>query len=313
MVHLSLGEDGRINSIRPAPNEMRQRILHFEAEAQRIALETPSHEEGINISRVNRFIERQGLPVRPAILIYPEEAPLLRERLAVIGWQDRMVDKLGTTDSDGVLWEGGYIDRLGAAIIVRNRAAEEVNGPLYTECTVVHELAHADFYDTIAYSSDPLRYHLPRRGLVIASTPPDPQALGVTLEEGLPAFLEVGYLREEGGLPHGVLGKPGWRITGSGDALPNEYVWKDPNHPDGALVSTPALMGYGIELLVRARPELYSTLIGARRSVQHLRQVPRLLHSIRPGLYDDLRKLSYSKEDFSIALRNIKASLGMRL
>jgi hypothetical protein len=85
-------------------------------------------------------------------------------------------------------------------------------------------------------------------------------------------------------------------------------------HRDGyRLPPTGALAGYAIGLLADEEPALHDALVASRGSIGGLRDVAKILNSIQPGLYKDLRKLQYNKDDFSAGLKLVKDALKSRV
>lgn len=75
------------------------------------------------------------------------------------------------------------------------------------------------------------------------------------------------------------------------------------NYPNPAVAAT------GLEMLCEKIPTLRQTLIEARSDVEKLREIPKLINAIKPGLYMEIQKCDYSHEEFLRVQNTIKEAL----
>jgi len=274
-------------------------FLAYWAEArQRLMEATPSREEGIDVARVASYFAKKGLAVRPHILLTPEDVPEFRRVLAANGISNNVAEK----DS----FIGGYLHEVGLTFVVRDPAMEAANGPGFSEATLVHEKSHSSgkYYDmALLKTEDGTELFQPlRQGHNVAGQ-------GGFIEEAFGAVVEMDYIQNELGLPHGFSGIDGFMDTDLGQ-IPGKYIAKAPN---GAIAyGSSALAGYGFELLNAKDPEIIPALYRARNNVDGLREVAYRIERVSPGLYRNLRDLSYEDtgDDFKRGLDLIRRASG---
>jgi hypothetical protein len=80
---------------------------------------------------------------------------------------------------------------------------------------------------------------------------------------------------------------------------------------DGKTIGAPftAIAATGVEMLCEKIPNLKQVLIEARSDIEKLREIPRLINAIKPGLYLEIQKCGYSQEEFARVQNIIKEAI----
>lgn len=280
-----------------------------------------SDDDGIDIAGIDAWLTGKGLPVPPAVIMRLDAATAYREALAGAGYTFASFDAVLGLTHDHLQISGAYLHEIG---MVLSRRIKDLHG--YMHAHLVHEKAHA-FTLPVIMTVESVGHHigpdghliddwdmqLPRVGLTMPTSGPQ---LGNFFEEGFATLMAAEYTRDALGLPDELwpdqmplpTGMDGCSVPPLLATLPAGYVWKSTT-PGVPVWSATAFAAAGIELLAQARPALYEALIRARRHVQGLRDVARIVEEIHPGLYSRLRRAPYSTEGFTAALRDIRTIL----
>lgn len=283
-----------INSERPsAIVEVRKKLL------KKFPIEEV---EGLNLNRVESFMTDLGLEIKPYIIIDREDLRRVKRTM-------KPYDFLG-----GILYKrknniGIYNTPLGISIILRDPEDEELNGSIFTEGMIVHELGHSSSQHQDLVQTKPNSFQTSRVGFYF----PGKRGSSGFIEEGFADMIRARYVaknatrsevqhlvaavaargfrqvRIEDTIPLGLEGGPLFPIP-----LKYFYVGKD------ALSSTTgsSFAGYAIELLCKKIPTLEKSMVLGRTSVEGLREIARLINGVSPGLYQRLQKGNYSYSDY---------------
>lgn len=288
--------------------ELAPRDLDFEKEllARRTEVleeweRLPSQEENLDIPRVTTFLAELGMEYRSAkIMDRRSYRRLNRKTYGVL---------VGKLQNSAVARYDGYHDFI---VLERNYADEDLNGTYSTEGIMVHEQIHANAgYADMVYSTDFTLMGLMRNKQgAVARTGfgTNFPSRGTFFEEGFASLCQGMYvgrrLRENRIDPAEIVETPSPSFKPL--KIPRKYVaWSNPHAAAGLrsrnlfslgnelCTDYSSVAGYGMELLIGQRPELFECLVSARHSVESLRKLPRLLNAIEPGLYSTLAELGY--------------------
>lgn len=117
---------------------------------ERIFAEIPQDLEGINIERVEKYIQEQGYDTVPYMVIDKKNRPdlyqLMRTDESYSHWDENKGE------------EGGFYDiNLQMVVIYRDQELEKKNSAVYTESMLVHELSHASITKIAVTTSKGIR------------------------------------------------------------------------------------------------------------------------------------------------------------
>jgi hypothetical protein len=210
---------------------------------------------------------------------------------------------------------------LDLAFIRRDREREKVNGSVYSEGIILHELIHSA-YKYKQYVKDDNKISSPRIGFGLTRNEKNERnrekyPWGNFLEEGFAEFMKCEYaeknidgetnknldkkIREMGFDPATFLML--WASTKSGERYEvSRKYWSI--EKDKLEWGTSSLCAEGLEILCEKIPELRQVMIEARSDINKLREIPKLINAIKPGLYTEIQKCEYTAEDF-IRVQNI--------
>jgi hypothetical protein len=273
-----------------------------------------SHDDGLDVRRVDRFLAARGLSAPPAVLLTKPEVAAFRDTLLDrFGWSTRSLDLMASPSSGQTWTAGGYEASLGLVVMIRDYAMERLNGPGYTEALLVHEKAHGNDVDNNVMcekEDGQFSYFHNRTGFSCAEQGPSTGAptQGSFLEEGFADYLAGEYSTSQlgrwyGPWPYGD--RP--PLDAPLDQVPDQYFWRDAYHPGCLAFGFGVLAASGLKLLMDRDPRLWPALVSARTSVKGLRDVARIVESADTGLYDRLRRLDYNTDDFAAGFTTIQA------
>lgn len=274
--------------------------------------------EGINTERVEEFIKEKGMEIKPYIVVEKEDLTRMQD---IIGCLGSFGEVLNNELVQG-LKVGGlalYQAEMDLVIALRHRDAERVNGGIFTERMLVHELAHASSGHR-GYTKGRPGLNLPvvsRKGFCLSSD--RKSNWGELIEEGwaemqhadyfaryatqeerarIESALRLGTLGMEDTIPTGMALGVIWVNVSRGEPLPLpvKYIFLRPDGTPGA--STASLAGYALEILCKKNPSLAPAMVGARQSSEGLRKFARILHETSPELYKKLQVGDYSAREF---------------
>ncbi len=261
-----------------------------------------SQTEGLNIKRIESFMQEEGLEVKPYFLVAEEYIDTIVERVGHTGFLYNWA---------GPKVQGAYLEELDVVLVKRLKQNESYAGPIFTEGILIHELAHASslWYGCI---KSPQGVCTARIGFHVTNKSEMSQ-----LEEGFADSLRARYMRRY--LDPKTLNKfakaLGRRTINIGDKL--MFPWKTEQLPipleyliieqNGLVrVPGPAPAGYAIELLGKQAPELRKQMIQARRSLEGLRTVAKTIENIKPGLYSKIQSAKSPGELLAITIEALK-------
>jgi len=289
--------------------------------------------EGLDIGRVKDFMKECGLPVIDLVMIENEDIPQLSQIL-----------KKKYPDSDANFSEevlGRYFSEMELCFIRRKRNNEKDNGAIRTESTLIHELIHgASKYASLYIKSDE-GYTNARIGFFVDNThltrkeenktdqkENKKAPWGEFLEEGFASMIEGEYTqrympektREEldknfiklGFSPkntHDTVRINFHAGIGYGYSVSEKFLFLDPTQEDGLSWSVASIAATGLEMLCEKEPKLRQVLIEARNDISKLREIPRLINAIQPGLYMKIQKCDYDAKDFARVQNIIKEAI----
>jgi hypothetical protein len=86
--------------------------------------------------------------------------------------------------------------------------------------------------------------------------------------------------------------------TGYADIfIPSKYLFSSEENEKISYIYS-SFAAYGLELLCKENPFLFSAIVKSRSDIESLRSVPKIIDNAYPGLYSELNKLRYEEEDF---------------
>jgi hypothetical protein len=264
---------------------------------------------GLDTKRVERFIEEKGLSVKPYIIFDSNDS----DRLEKITANSNLPRNAFHNGAHGL-----YSPDMDLTLVRRDKKLEKVNGGIYTEGLLAHELAHASSMYQGYVTSDKQRFYTRRVGfcLPLNNTP-----WGWLLEEGwadmhraeyfakfatveqkskIDTVMQFGQLNLEDTVPI---------TTPRGDILPIPVKYLNLTENGGPTIKSSAYAGYALELLCKKNPSLYSILKQARGSVEGLKKLAVQIDKISPSLYRFLQTSEYSEEDFSNKLQGVVSKI----
>jgi hypothetical protein len=264
--------------------------------------------DGLDIERVAEFMWLNNLPIIDFIAYDEEDIPVLNELLKGL-ISVKMED------------EGMYVSPIDLIFIKRQRVRCHLNGSVYDEATLVHEFGHgASEHAHFARKIPTKRIKQTRDGFRIyniLNKKGDDVPWGNFLEEGFAELLSGEYREEntsseisqkiKNRQDNWIRENDGWQYDTPLKYL--SYYSIDEKGVMGISYAIPSIAAVGLEMLFKKNPELRQTLIQARSNVEKLREIPKLINAIKPGLYAEIQKCGYSEEEFSRVQNIIKEAI----
>ncbi|MFA5830519.1 MAG: hypothetical protein WC878_01685 [Candidatus Paceibacterota bacterium] len=262
--------------------------------------------DGLNIERVKDFMKERNIPIEDFIVFYDEDIPEINKILGGVYDIGEMVEH----EASGV-----YVSELRTVFVRRNHNREDV----FEEGTIVHELSHA-LNGYPQYLSRKKTLTNPRSGFLLKIN--KNFGWGDFLEEGFAELLTGEYLsqyvpEEIEARRETILMKSGIHINdndiavlpanGSKSEVFTKYIRIDKNNDLG--VSKSAIAATSLEMLFKKEPKLRQTLIEARGNIEKLREIPKLINNIQPGLYVKIQKCEPTDSDFMRVQNIIKEAI----
>ena len=268
--------------------------------------------EGLNLNRVEDYIQSQGLLLGNYILFEESDLAKIGEIIGRIGLD---TSHLFMIDSNEVYCSGVYVPIIDLAFIRRDNNLEKTNGPIYTESVVVHELAHASAVVN-QYVVKGKEYGVPSSGFVQPNEINSKNNWGQFLEEGFAELLQAEYyaanisqLEKDRLIDNQVYYAPlGMDILAEDRSargvtwIPIKYRRLDAQGRPTFSVSSPC--GYGLELICRQYPALRDLIVQSRKSNKAISQIAQTLNNINPGLYTMLQTGQKLSESSAISFKN---------
>jgi len=256
--------------------------------------------DGLDIERVCEFMWSKNLPVSDFVFFDVEDIPKLQEILG------EKIDVRSLVSDAG----GAYLPTLDLILIARDREKEKINGLVYSEKVLIHEQTHAaNSYDK--YTKTEEGVYRPRSGFIIMRG--EKLLRGCFLEEAL-AEMQSGDYFEQNISPKikkniqqlyrdrkFVSLRAAFELLG---CEVSEKYFDVIDNGESFGWSPAAIAATGLEMLCRKQPKLKEIIIEARSDIEKLREIPKLINDIKPGLYTEIQKCEYTAEDF-IRVQNI--------
>ncbi|TRZ53580.1 hypothetical protein D4R99_00595 [bacterium] len=272
-----------------------------------------SKTDGLDIERVKDFIKERNLSVTDFVIFEDEDIPLLQELFEKINngkVRDAAVDFL-SSESGGI-----YLQDMNLLLVRRYRNIE----PLFEEGLLVHEMSHGSS-EHLCYVRDSETEEIthPRAGFAIVG---NEFSWGWLLEEGF-ADMMRGEYTEKNMLPENKekilenlneagLSVVSGRLSLFPKGLDYEVPLKNVIRVTTSGISTTgdtAIASAALEMLCEKEPKLRQTLIEARSDIEKLRNVPKLINAIKPGLYLEIQKCGKGKAEFARVQNIIKEAI----
>lgn len=253
--------------------------------------------------RIGSFCKRMGLSEHDVYYLYPENRRAFEEAVSSIA-----------PPEDTPEWQGEYNGVTDTARVHRDKQLESENGVQLTESFGVHEVAHASGGSNLRVNFRESDVRSDISNLVLRSGFSISRA-GMEGLEKRNIFLEEGFAELMRGLyVHKFLNRPngfGAETASRNEAfseLPRKYdiTNKGEVSPFGAS----SLAAYAVELLIMADPSIASSIVAARYSGAALRDLYQKINAIDKHLVGNLRKLSYSSQDFGKGLGCVAMACG---
>lgn len=269
-----------------------------------------------DISIAQQYFESRGMPISPVVILGPEE---FAEACRLSG-EPRDPDAIGgffSNDRTIVKQQTGematYNISLGVLIHESGHSTGGYNPRIVLE---THDGQNGNLRASIATPRGFRKYNSAAPDLKVHDT-------GGYFEEGFSDLNRVDALTELGREPRfdgAMRAEMGCTYVGEGQETPlpdltsQELIiparfamgakTPDSEGKGGGIITAPAgIAAYGLELMDKAAPGLRETMIASRRDPKQQAQVIRLIESIRPGLYKELRQLPTTFEGATKGLR----------
>lgn len=281
-----------------------ERVLRFErVKSEVISAFQKEKIVGLDLNRAEDFIRSNGMEVKPYIIIGREDQDLLNRISGSSGLFRNVNFKEGVGG-------GIYIPEIDMVVVIRDPEKERLNGVIYTESILVHELAHASsMYRGFIkpFGKDVDAYMTPRSGYCL---PNSNSEWGWFLEEGFAELLRGKYKSKymnrldknklERSFNYGELDWDDTLQTPDEDNIilpsPLKYADLRSNGVPGNKSSSYA--AFALELILKRDPEIFPLLCEARKSLPSLRKLAKRLNKVSDGLYLYIQKGPYNMESF---------------
>lgn len=268
--------------------------------------------DGLDIERVCEFLWSQNLPVSEFRFFDEEDIPKLQKIFGKI--LDVRNDLAGGH-------AGTYLSGLDLILIPRDRVLGSVNGSVFEEGLLIHEQAHAaNLYEQYA-KTNTMQYR-PRQGFDLNNvhfrkyneageleTSKERIPWGNFLEEGFADMKRGDYIKQNISATmrekvHQRNKGTDWKtFSGSTYEVSDKYVFLLSSGEALGCASS-AIAATGLEMLFKKQPKLMNVMFEARSDIKQLREIPKLINAIKPGLYFEIQKCGTSQDEF-IRVQNI--------
>jgi hypothetical protein len=242
-------------------------------------------------------MRERGLPMTDFIFFEEEDIPKLKEMFASVSGADSFFS--GN--------RGKYIPEVNLLFVRREEENEKINGAIFTEGLLIHELAHSTSKHK-QYIKKGNEIFVPRLGFAFNYQQLSSIFRGGLLEEGFADLLRGDYIEQnitkenrekiEKERPN-TFDEYGFDVS-------DKYMYFTEKGVD--LVSS-SIAATALEMLCKKEPKLKQTLIEARTDINKLREIPKLINAIKQGLYSDIQKCDYTVEDFARVQNIIKEAI----
>ncbi|MFA5830770.1 MAG: hypothetical protein WC878_02970 [Candidatus Paceibacterota bacterium] len=299
----SLEKIKRVERLTEMPEEwrvLREKILNnFESKT-----------EGLDIERVCEFMFSHNLPVTDFLFFDKEDIPQLQRWLGKVYNMDNFIP-----DHTGSYVQAVHFFIMNLVLVLRQRQTEEENGSVYTEGQLIHELAHGSSEHQLFVNTPDSGKLQPRSGFGLSNNKKrEGFSYGTFLEEGFADMLCGDYMKKN--ILSEVKKKIFKKLESLGfdtrlesislSSVKADCGIKYIDLRDGELhYGETSIAATGLDMLCAKQPKLKQVLFEARSDIEKLREVPKLINKIKPGLYMEIQKHAlYTKEDF-IRVQNI--------
>lgn len=302
-IHLAKKRNG---SLVPSARDIEAENTYTEQSSVLVAslYELPNDTEGLDIDRINKFLDSIGASKKPQLFFRPT---MFKEALKLIGSNSQ--------EPSGLYFEG-----LGISLVQRDLALEALNGTALTESFAIHEAVHSTHIES------PVRLVHGKQGIwnkPTVSAIPTPRVYNATPDDLLsPNFgnlFEEGYAELERGLYIQTNDLTDQFTRGSVNyaqlkqtPIPLHYTYKisAPELEGKQLLTfTPGVFGATVfEILMKHDDGLLPTLRKSRHDSDGLRETAESINKLVPGLYNVLQHAS-SQEEMVVILTEVLKDL----
>jgi hypothetical protein len=295
----------RLNEMPEEWRALREKILeNFESKT-----------DGLDIERVKDFMKERGLPITDFVIFDDEDLSDLQDLFG-----DKKIPFEWISKYDAL-----YLPGYNLVFVHRRRELEKINGTVYTEGQFVHEEGHAA--GNPEYFKIKNRFARPRSGFGLNRD--GENYWGQFLEEGFADMLRGEYMKKNlpsehkekilkelenkkipvhsGAIHNDVSGVE--NKTSSKFTYDVSIKYLHINEKTNLDYRTPSVAATGLEMLCEKQPKLKEVLFEARTDIEKLREIPRLINEIKPGLYLEIQKCLRTYEDFSRVQNIIKEAI----
>ncbi|HUC89822.1 MAG TPA: hypothetical protein VMR45_03395 [Patescibacteria group bacterium] len=280
---------------------------HFEQARQELIRLFPSQTKGLNMDRINSFLEDLGLKQVTTIIV-PQH-----QRDAVLR---KVRDLIGSCVPPTV---GGFYNHgLNLTFIFRDPKAEKANGREFGESTIIHEMAHGtNEHDALealilGAADDDVSVHSPRVGFIEQPDPEKP-AVGKFWEEGFAERFRSEYITQQLRRPRGFssygVDNVDIPVDDSMVPFPAKYLHKGP-HKGREISRVESFAGAALDHLIERDPEIANALLRARKSNAGVEELVRRINAISPGLYERMRDDFNSTGTFARGYKSVLQATG---
>ncbi|HSX45179.1 MAG TPA: hypothetical protein VLF39_03710 [Candidatus Saccharimonadales bacterium] len=263
-------------------------------EARDAILAMPSVEDGINMTRVDAFRQRIGVPKKHLKVLSPDNFNAARNQFRV---------ESPTNDHN----EGAYQQHFDISIIRRDEKVMEKFGPEVLESLIVHEEAHASNTHSIMevkterkkklFRKDVLKVDIDaaRIGFVVSHLHSGSE--GSFLEESYAEFERGRYVEEELHKPNGFR-DPAEMDENSRFAAKYYVPYIDEAGNTQFGLPSGSMGAVTLELIASHDPQLPQIMRDSRHSAEGLREFAKHLNAVSSGLYQEMRKIDLGADDY---------------
>jgi hypothetical protein len=253
-------------------------------------------------------MKERGLPITVFLVFENGDIAKLRE---LLGQDSYLLPKKP--------FEAIHIPEIDIVIVQRDRENEKTNGSTYTEGILTHELSHG-VNQCSQYLKRDNTIESSRSGFAFRLNKDFPW--GWFLEEGFADMIRGEYIEqnitdETSKKLNNIISKLGFdpetffSLTAETESglkfeLVRKYYVITQQQIGNASSSIAAT---GLEMLCEKETKLRQTLIEARTNIEKLREIPKLINAIKPGLYMEIQKCGYSEDEFARVQNIIKEAI----
>jgi len=281
-----LREDGTYEPAGLADSVLDELDTLYTTTADEVYAQFGQDREGLDLGRTRAFVDGLGVTATDKHIIIPRSSGVTLKKALI------PIEGAGQIASDIL---GFYAIKSDTAVVYRDRALEQENGPELTEALQVHELMHSGgrVEIQVTTSGNGLLYAAPSRfGHVVAIYNGEllsERIVGNFIEEGVAQQGFGRYVKEVLGKPQGFAEVDKHIVaTNAGRlAVPPEHtvIGKD------GLIVTPnaAIAARALGHLIDRDPALWPALIAGARDDEAFTEVRGRINAIAPGMFEHLQ------------------------